>query len=157
VVRLLPRVAITPPPAPGILPRATNEGDSPSEGKKMKFASTVTRADVSPSLVNEVFDRDVKLATEAVEDCTIPAGFVGIIGDYRGHTLVSQRGRKARNAGETVVDLGSLSRIALSDLPALIERLQELVEEAPNALPQLAAMAEAAREAAAEAEAADAG
>ena len=123
----------------------------------MNFAATVTRSDDSGSLVNEVFDRDVKLATEATADCTIPAGHIGLVGDFRGHTLVNPRGRKARNAGETIVDLSSVQRIALSDLPNLVKRLEELIENAPNAVPQLAQMAEDARAYAAEADEADEG
>lgn len=125
----------------------------------MKFAATVTRNDDNGSIVNEVFDRDVKLCTEAAADATVPAGHIALIGDYRGYTLANSRGRKARNAGETVVDLSAVSRIALSDVPNLIKQLGTLVESAPEALPTLASMgdearaeAEAAAEAAAEAE-----
>lgn len=122
----------------------------------MKFAATVTRNVENGSLVEEVFSRDVKLCTEAASDAKVPAGHIALIGDYRGHTLASQRGRTARNAGETVVDLSAVSRIALSDIPNLVKRLSELAEEAPAALDTLAQMADEARaeaEAAAEAEA----
>lgn len=120
----------------------------------LKFAATVTRNDDSGSIVKEVFDRDVKLCTEAVADATVPAGHIALIGDFRGHTLANNRGRKARNAGETVVDLSAVSRIALNDVPNLIKALGTLVESAPEAIPTLESMADEARaEAEAQAEA----
>jgi hypothetical protein len=126
-----------------------NRGSAPKE-KTMKFAANVSRNTETTSIVNEVFDREVKLATEAAEESKIPAGHIGLIGDFRGYTLANTQGRKSRLAGQTVVDLSAVSRIALSDVPNLVAKLQELAGEAPNAAETLASMADQAREASAE-------
>jgi len=111
----------------------------------MQFSATITRNDQNGSLVNEVFDREVKLCTEAVAEATVPAGHIALIGEHRGFTLANNRGRKARNAGETVVDLSAVSLIALDDVPNLIKQLSVLVDNAPTALPMLEQMADEAR------------
>lgn len=90
----------------------------------MQFSANVTVA--HDSIVDQVFSNQVLLATEAVEDAKTVAGHITLIGNYRGHTLESGRGRKAAAAGETVVDLTSLKRVAIEDLPKLADQLEAL-------------------------------
>jgi hypothetical protein len=132
-----------------------------------KFVAQVARPENTASLVKEVFATQCFIGTERTKvgetgNVSTPAGHIGLIGDYRGFTLDSSQGRKSRLAGQTVVDLSSVSKIALADVPNLIEELQGFLNEceAGNVEEMLVNLAEqavadevAAAEAAAAAEA----
>jgi len=83
-------------------------------------------ATASESVVESVFGRPVALRNEAeAEAKPIPAGVVGLIANYRGFNT-SGKGKRARGAGQAVLDLSAVSRVPATELPALIEKLREL-------------------------------
>lgn len=77
------------------------------------------------SVVEAVFSNPVVLRNEATAEAKIPAGRVGLIANYRGF-VASNKGKKARGAGEAVLDLSAVSRLPCRELPDLIERLEAL-------------------------------
>ena len=105
----------------------------------MNFTATVV-AENPGSKVEEVFNRDVVLTTEVAGESRIPAGHIGLIDSFRGFTLANTQGRKSPDAGRTMVDLGAVSRIRVDEIPALVFKLQELAECAPDAAEALEAL-----------------
>lgn len=88
------------------------------------FASDAATA--SESVVETVFDRPVALRNEAAAEAKpIPAGVIGLIANYRAFNT-SGKGKKARGAGQAVLDLSAVSRFPATELPGLIEKLHEL-------------------------------
>jgi hypothetical protein len=80
----------------------------------------------SESLVETVFARPVALRNESTAEAkTIPAGVIGLIANYRGFNQ-NGKGKRARGAGQAVLDLSAVSRLPTTELPALIEKLREL-------------------------------
>ena len=78
------------------------------------------------SVVESVFARPVALRNEAsAEAQAIPAGQIGLIANYRGFNKTG-KGKKARGAGEAVLDLSACNRVPARELGALIEKLTEL-------------------------------
>jgi len=121
----------------------------PRKGKTMQFTSNVVASTPGTSRTEEVFSRDIVLVTEVAGESKIPAGHVALIDSYRGFTLSNERGRKARDAGQTVVNLSAFEKVALAEIPELINKLQELYEAAPDAADALEALREPAIAAAA--------
>jgi hypothetical protein len=87
------------------------------------FAAEVIQA--GTSVVDTVFGQPVVLRNEALGEAKIPAGRVALIANYRAF-VASNKGKKARGAGQAVLDLSAVSRLPCSELGALIERLEEL-------------------------------
>lgn len=82
----------------------------------------------SESVVESVFGRPVALRNEAAAEAKpIPAGVIGLIANYRAFNQ-SGKGKKARGAGQAVLDMSAVSRLPTSELPALIAKLRELQE-----------------------------
>lgn len=82
----------------------------------------------SESVVESVFARPVALRNEAREEAkAVPAGVIGLIANYRAFNQ-SGKGKKARGAGQAVLDLSAVGRIPATELPALISKLRELEE-----------------------------
>lgn len=87
------------------------------------FAAEVIQT--GTSVVDTVFGQPVVLRNEALGEAKVPAGRVALIANYRGF-VASNKGKKARGAGQAVLDLSAVSRLPCSELGALIERLEEL-------------------------------
>lgn len=87
---------------------------------------TADTAVTSESVVESVFARPVALRNEATAEAKpIPAGVVGLIANYRAFNQ-SGKGKKARGAGQAVLDLSAFARLPANELPALIAKLREL-------------------------------
>lgn len=81
----------------------------------------------SDSVVEAVFSHPVVLRNEANGEAKVPAGRVALIANYRAF-VASNKGKKARGAGSTVLDLSAVSRLPARELPDLIDRLEALQE-----------------------------
>ena len=88
------------------------------------------------SLVEQVFARPIALRNESETEAKVPTGQVTLIANYRGYTFDSNRGRKARGAGEAVIDLSAVSRVPARELKALIQNLQELEKNLDQGIAQ---------------------
>lgn len=87
---------------------------------------TAETATASESVVESVFARPVALRNEASGEAkAIPAGVIGLIANYRAFNT-SGKGKKARGAGQAVLDLSAVSRLPANELPDLITKLREL-------------------------------
>jgi hypothetical protein len=91
----------------------------------MSIAFAVEVAHDDSSVVETVFNRPVVLRNEAHGEAKWPAGQLAVIANYRAY-VGSNKGKKARGAGEAMLDLSAVSRIPARELPALIARLEEL-------------------------------
>lgn len=111
----------------------------------MNFTTAPTR-DTS-SRIRAAFE-NVVTAVETKEDSKIPAGHVGVIGDYRGYTMKSTQGRKSPLACQTVVNLASVERCSIEEIPTLIECLRNLARnfEEQNVQDSLNALSEDLRD-----------
>ncbi len=89
----------------------------------MKFSSDVVES--SESLVAAIAANPVVLRNETKEEAKIPAGHVGLIANYRGHKD-SGKGRRARGAGEAVLDLSAFAVLPAKELTAAIAYLKDL-------------------------------
>lgn len=76
-------------------------------------------------VVETVFGRPVALRNEAHGEAKVPSGQLALIANYRAFNT-SGKGKRARGAGEAVLDLSAVSRIPARELSALIEHLEEL-------------------------------
>lgn len=85
------------------------------------------------SVVETVFSHPVVLRNEALGEAKVPAGRVALIANYRGY-VSSNKGKKARGAGEAVLDLSAVGRLPARELPALIERLEALNASLPEGI-----------------------
>lgn len=107
----------------------------------MVMFSTET-ATASESVVESVFARPVALRNEATAEAkAIPAGVIGLIANYR--TFMSAKaengkvkGKRARGAGQAVLDLSAVSRLPADELPALITKLKELQDSIEQGIEQ---------------------
>lgn len=94
------------------------------------------------SVVETVFGRPVALRNERLGEATIPAGQIGLIANYRAFNT-SGKGKRARGAGETVIDLSACARLPARELGAFIERLGELNDSLEAGVEQAEALAPA--------------
>jgi hypothetical protein len=85
------------------------------------------------SVVESVFAHPVVLRNEALGEAKVPAGRVGLIANYRAY-VDSNKGKRARGAGEAVLDLSAVSRLPARELPDLIERLEALQASLPEGI-----------------------
>ncbi len=90
----------------------------------ISFAAEFTSE--TENVVETVFANPVLVQDESTAEAKpVPAQRVGLIRNYRGYVTAKQ-GRKARGAGENVLILSAFQRIPARELPALIEKLEEL-------------------------------
>lgn len=94
----------------------------------------------SESVVDAVFSRPVALRNEAAAEAKpTPAGQLALIANYRAFNT-SGKGKRARGAGEAVLDLSAVSRIPAAELPALIAKLRELQDSLEAGIAQASRM-----------------
>ena len=91
----------------------------------MAIAFAVEVVQDGDSVVEAAFAHPVVLRNEALGEAKIPAGRIGLIANYRAF-VASNKGKKARGAGQAVLDLSAVSRLPARELQALIERLEAL-------------------------------
>lgn len=103
----------------------------------ISFAAEVIQDD--ESVVEAVFAQPVVLRNEALGEAKIPAGRVGLIANYRAFMAAKSengkvKGKRARGAGQAVLDLSAVSRLPARELPDLIERLEALQASMPEGI-----------------------
>jgi hypothetical protein len=102
----------------------------------MTMQFTAETATASESVVESVFARPVALRNEATDEAKpIPAGVIGLIANYRAFNT-SGKGKKARGAGQAVLDLSAVSRLPASELGDLITKLRELQDSLDTGIEQ---------------------
>lgn len=106
----------------------------------MALAFSTEVVNETENVVEAVFSRPVALRNEAEKEAApIPAGQLAILANYRGFNK-SGKGKKARGAGEAVLDLSAVSRIPARELPTLIASLKELQASMDAGIAQAEAM-----------------